>query len=54
MSNYLRGHLSQALADRTGKVKVIIGTFSDWVRYAREQVHFKPEDYVIINVEINY
>lgn len=46
--------LSQAIADRTGKTKVIIGTFSEWVRYARENVDFKPEDYTIINVEIDY
>lgn len=49
-----KSDLSQALADRTGKAKAIIGTFADWVKYAREQVHFKPEDYAIINVEINY
>lgn len=49
-----KGHLLQALADRTGKVKVIIGTFSDFVRYKRENVGFKPEDYTVINVEINY
>lgn len=49
-----KSDLSQALADRTGKAKAIIGTFADWVKYAREQVHFKPEDYTIINVEINY
>ena len=30
-----KGHLSQALADLTGKAKVSIGTFSDFVRYAR-------------------
>nr|DAN20640.1 MAG TPA: hypothetical protein [Caudoviricetes sp.] len=46
--------LSQALADRTGKAKVIMGTFSDWVKYARENVDFKPNDYTIINVEIDY
>lgn len=46
--------LSQAIADRTGKTKVIIGTFAEWVRYARENVDFKPEDYTIINVEIDY
>ena len=49
-----KNDLSQALADRTGKAKAIIGTFADLVKYAREQVHFKPEDYAIINVEINY
>lgn len=49
-----KGHLSQALADLTGKAKVSIGTFSDFVRYARENVGFKPEDYTVINVEINY
>lgn len=46
--------LKEALDDRTGKAKVIIGTFADWVRYARENVDFKPEDYAIANVEINY
>lgn len=49
-----KSDLSQALADRTGKAKAIIGTFADWVKYAREQVDFKPEDYAIINVEIDY
>lgn len=49
-----KSDLSQALADRTGKAKAIIGTFADWVKYARETVDFKPEDYAIINVEINY
>ena len=49
-----KSDLSQALADRTGKAKAIIGTFTEWVKYARENVDFKPEDYAIINVEINY
>nr|DAO51106.1 MAG TPA: hypothetical protein [Caudoviricetes sp.] len=49
-----KNDLSQALADRIGKAKAIIGTFSDWLKYARENVDFKPEDYAIINVEINY
>ena len=49
-----KSDLSQALADRTGKAKAIIGTFADWVKYAREQAHFKSEDYTVINVEINY
>lgn len=49
-----KNDLSQALADRIGKVKAIIGTFSDWVKYARENVDFKPEYYAIVNVEINY
>lgn len=30
-----KNDLSQALADRTGKTKVIIGTFAEWVKYAR-------------------
>lgn len=46
--------LSQAIADRTGKTKVIIGTFAEWVRYARENVDFKPEEYTTINVEIDF
>lgn len=49
-----KNDLSQALADRTGKVKVIIGTFAKWVKYARENVDFKPNDYITINVEIYY
>lgn len=49
-----KNDLSQALADRTGKAKAIIGTFAEWVKYARENVDFKPEDYATINVEINY
>lgn len=49
-----KNDLSQALADRTGKTKVIIGTFAEWVKYARENVDFKPNDYTIINVEIDY
>ena len=48
--------LSQAIADRdrTGKTKVIIGTFAEWVRYVRKNVDFNPEDYTIINVEIGF
>ena len=49
-----KNDLLQALADRTGKVKVIIGTFAEWVKYARENVDFKPNDYITINVEIDY
>lgn len=49
-----KSDLSQALADITGKTKAIIGTFAEWVKYARENVDFKPEDYAIINVEIDY
>lgn len=49
-----KNDLSQALADRIGKAKVIIGTFAEWVKYARENVDFKPNDYITINVEIDY
>ena len=49
-----KSDLSQALADRTGKAKAIIGTFAEWVKYARENVDFKLEAYTIINVEIRY
>lgn len=49
-----KNDLSQALADRTGKTKVIIGTFAEWVKYARENVDFKPSEYITINVEIDY
>lgn len=47
-------HLKDSIADREGKVHVILGTINDWVRHARENVDFKPEDYTIINVEIDY
>lgn len=49
-----KGHLKDSIADREGKVNVIIGTFAAFVRHARENVDFKPEDYTVINVEINY
>lgn len=49
-----KNDLSQALADRIGKIKAIIGTFAEWVKYARENVDFKPNDYITINVEIDY
>lgn len=49
-----KSDLSQALADRTGKAKAIIGTFAEWVKYARENVDFKPNEYITINVEIDY
>ena len=49
-----KNDLSQALADRTGKAKAIIGTFAEWVKYTRENVDFKPNDYITINVEIDY
>lgn len=49
-----QGHLQDSIVDREGKVNVILGTIDDWVRHARENVDFKPEDYTIINVEINY
>lgn len=48
------GHLYDSIADREGKVNVIIGTFADFVRHARGSVEFEPKDYVIINVEIDY
>lgn len=48
------GHLHDAIADSEGKVHVIIGTIDDLVRHARENVDFKPEDYTIIDVEIDY
>ena len=49
-----KSDLSQALADRTGKTKAITGTFAEWVKYARENVDFKPSEYITINVEIDY
>lgn len=48
------GHLQDSIADREGKVHVIIGTFADFVRHVRGSVEFEPKDYVIINVEIDY
>lgn len=53
MSNYLRGHLKDSIADREGNVDVIIGTFANFVRHVRANEDFDPKDYVIINVEIN-
>lgn len=49
-----KGHLKDSIADRKGKVNVIMGTFPDWVRHVRANEDFDPKDYVIINVEINY
>ena len=49
-----KGHLNDSIADRQGKVNVIMGTFADWVYHARGNVGFDTKDYVIINVEINY
>lgn len=49
-----KNDLSQALADRTGKAKVIIGTFTEWIKYARENVGFKPSEYITTNIEIDY
>ena len=49
-----KNDLSQALADRIGKAKAIIGTFAEWVKYARENVDFKPSEYITINIEIDY
>lgn len=48
------GHLQDSIADREGKVHVIMGTFSDLVRHVRENEDFESKDYVIINVEIDY
>ena len=48
-----KGHLKDSIADREGKVNVVMGTFADWVRHVRGNEDFKPRDYVIINVEIN-
>ena len=47
-------HLQDSIADREGKVNVVMGTFADWVRHVRANEDFDPKDYVIINVEINY
>lgn len=49
-----KGHLKDSIADREGKVNVVMGTFADWVRHVRANEDFDPRDYVIINVEINY
>lgn len=49
-----KGHLKDSIADREGKVNVVMGTFADWVRHVRGNEDFDPKDYVIINVEINY
>lgn len=47
-------HLQDSIADREGKVNVVMGTFDDWVRHVRGNEDFEPRDYVIINVEIDY
>lgn len=47
-------HLKDSIADREGKVNVVMGTFADWVLHVRGNEDFEPRDYVIINVEINY
>lgn len=49
-----KGHLKDSIADREGKVNVIMGTFADWVLHVRGSVYFETKDYVIINVEIGY
>lgn len=49
-----KGHLKDSIADREGKVNVVMGTFAGWVRHVRGNEDFEPRDYVIINVEINY
>lgn len=49
-----KGHLKDSIADREGKVNVVMGTFADWVRHVRGNEDFEPRDYGIINVEINY
>lgn len=49
-----KGHLQDSIADREGKVNVIMGTFDSFVRHARGNEDFEPRDYVIINVEIDY
>lgn len=52
--NSFKRTLKDTLQDREGKVKAVVGTFAEWVRYARENVDFKPEDYVTIDLEIEY
>lgn len=47
-------HLQDSIADREGKVNVVMGTFADWELHVRGSVEFEPKDYVIINVEIDY
>lgn len=49
-----KGHLKDSIADREGKVDVIMGTFAGWELHVRGSVEFEPKDYVIINVEIDY
>lgn len=49
-----KGHLQDSIADREGKVNVIMGTFDGFVRHVRVNEDFEPRDYVIINVEIDY
>lgn len=49
--NSFKRILKDTLQDRDGKVKAIIGTFAEWVRYVRENVFFQPEDYTTIEIE---
>lgn len=52
--NSFKRILKDTLQDREGKVKAIIGTFAEWVQFVRENVDFKPEDHVTIDLEIEY
>lgn len=52
--NSFKRILKDTLQEREGKVKAVMGTFAEWVRYARENEDFNPEDYVTIDLEIEY
>lgn len=52
--NSFKRVLKDALQEREGNVKVILGTFAEWVRYVRENVDFKPEEYTTIDIEIDF
>jgi len=46
--------LKAALQDRNGKVKITMGTFAEWVRYARNNLGFDVENHAIIQIELDY
>ena len=54
--NHFKQAVKEALKDgyRAQTVRTIIGTFADWIKFARLNHDFEPSDYTVINVEIYY
>nr|DAN52801.1 MAG TPA: hypothetical protein [Caudoviricetes sp.] len=46
--------MKDALQERWGNVHIVMGTFSCWIRHARDNLAFTTENKTIINVEIDY